>query len=476
MLERWTWSADGSADFRDRSPINITNNVINYSWQKSIKSPAGSASLNVWPTYEGQHLLDAVNPMDVVKIYEFDTLKFQGFVRNVSYSGAITQDGKPQRQGVIQATQMGGLLLESALGFNMSFLDENSDGSPGLQLIEKAGELFEAVSEATLDGDGPFADLITKSIEVWLEAVAELGGAGYQQYFERYINYTSALDSTVAPGIPRELQLYTGTEERLTVWETLQKLVEAPFQEMWMDEGPRVVNIDGNETAINDELSYLVFRTTPFNGYVDNNGTERDLFDGLKSRVIPLDYLVSFNFSRTMDEVYSMYFAIPAGFNVQKPFMATTSQVRTDNRLLTKYLYRPYEQQLFYVRMSDPESTEKGATEKEVLGKAGHAAQTLFNWFQLNDEYANGAVKIMVPNESDDRGEVSKDSIVHDIRIGEKLEVEDINGTFYVESITHNWHYQGAISSDIGVTRGYDRLAGKRMSFANAIFNKERAM
>jgi len=459
-IDRWEWNEDRTANLIDST--DITSKVLGYSWQKSIKNPSGSASINVFPSHEGHHLLDAVSTMDVVRIWEFGTLKFQGFIRNISYSGSIQRDGTPQRNGVIDVTEMIGLLMETAISFNLGFIDPDQADQQTTDLIEASGRVFETVVQAGENGEITYSEIVQTIIDEWLGAVTDMIDAtGYRNYFDTYIDYTLGLSKNAAPGLPRDLnKLFTGMEEQLTMWDILQKLIEAPFHEIWSDEGPRHVSIDGTPTYLSGETSYLIMRKTPFNGAIPfTGGAEEQRFDELEERKIPLDYLVSFNLSRTMDEAYSVFFAVPVALQLNQKYAAVAGNLAINNYTLTRRLYRPMQYNLYYIRSG--EDVSKSDTEF----KARNASWTLKQWFENNSRYLNGTIRMMVPDEKD----------THDIRIGEKASIEGIKGQFYVESVSHKWQYQSTLSADIGLTRGYNYdngPVGEPVELVNSIFSR----
>jgi hypothetical protein len=399
--------------------------------------------------------------MDVVKIWEFDTLKFQGFIRNITYSGAMQTDGKPQRMGVIDATGMTGLLMESAVSFNLGFIDPETTDSKLEALLEAAATLFETVVDSGSDGNTTYSEIVQAVIDGWLSAVDELVGTGYRNYFERYIDYTTGLSSEAAPGLPRDLnKLFTGMEQQLTIWDILQKLIEAPFQELWGDEGPRQVSLDQSPTDLQEEKSYVIMRQTPFNGAISfTTGAKEDRFDAMTERKIPLDYLLSFSWSRTMDESYSVFFAVPVVLQVDQQYAAASGSLAINEETLAKHLYRPLQYNLYYIR-SGGEANSASVSDTER--KASNASQTLKNWFEHNDKYLNGTIRIMVPDETD----------IPDIRIGERVAIEGINGHFYVESVSHTWQYGGTLAADIGLTRGWDYQNQSQVKLVNSIFSR----
>ena len=115
LLDRWEWPAGQLVE-----TLDIKNDLLNYRFQKTIKTPEGTCQMAVLPQRADAHMLDIVKPMDVIRIIEFGTLKFLGYVQRVSYDGAIGADGKPSRTATITCKGMGALLVSASVGFGMS--------------------------------------------------------------------------------------------------------------------------------------------------------------------------------------------------------------------------------------------------------------------------------------------------------------------------------------------------------------------
>jgi hypothetical protein len=242
------------------------------------------------------------------------------------------------------------------------------------------------------------------------------------------------------------------------VWQVLEQLVERPFNEMWIDNGPRTVSIDGKNVNL-PEASCLVFRSTPFDGTVPASGSPGTAFDNLPSLRIDRDHLVSFDLARSMDEVYTFYSVKEAAFQLSDMTRLLLGQAIVDKERLGTYLLKPLVTELFFTRMENPEGSDKEKEQKEMLDIAKRSSQTLYNWFKNNDQYLSGAVSIMVPSDNKD-----------DPKIGQKIEVDGIEGFFYVEGIAHLWSYRGPLRSDLSVTRGFQRNG--RMELTDRIFRR----
>lgn len=431
LLDRWEWPAGKIIE-----TIDIKNDLLNFRFQKTIKTPEGSCQMAVLPQRADSHMLDIVKPMDVVRIIEFGTLKFIGYVQRISYDGAIGADGKPSRTATLTCKGMGALLVSASVGFGMSV----GFGSPDDSFITAAAKMTKAIADAAIDGTS-YAEMASVTINGFYDYLKTVGAKNLVTYLETYVDVSTGLSSKVTPAIPKSFELFTGTEQSITLWNLLDQLVERPFNELWSDNGPRTVSVDGKDVTL-PEKSCLVFRPTPFNGTMAS-GSEGKAFDSLPIVKIDQDHLVSFNLARSMDEVYTFYSVKESAFNFSDIARIMTNQPKFDVDRLGKYLLRPMFAELFFTRVETKEGDKVDGTKGEFETAAKEAAITLYNWFKNNDVYLSGAISMMVPTDS------SKDP-----KIGERIQVYGIEGDFYVEGIAHTWAYMGPLRSDLSVTRG----------------------
>ena len=86
----------------------------------------------------------------------------------------------------------------------------------------------------------------------------------------------------------------------------------------------------------------------------------------------------------------------------------------------------------------------------------------LKNWYSKNDIFTSGVLTFMVPSDSN-----------HDPRIGERVQIEDVNAIFYAESVSHSWSYGAQLQSSVSITRGLNTYGGE-IKLLNKIFKKGR--
>jgi len=466
-VERWDWTARGYVD-----TIDITHAVMNYQWQKTIKSPAGGATITLLPQNKYRHYLDDIDVMDVVKITEFGTLKFIGYIKRVATSGWIDQEGKPHRTCALVCTTLGGYLVESMVSVNMSILRDN------VAFQQAAVFLAENLAKSGTD-PVTYNEAVTLLIQAWqkfiddtLNAEGVTGASLNTQYFNRYIDFTTAMSESETPGYPRELFLFYGEEDEVTLWSILQKLAEVPLNEFFFDNGPRTVHLNGKDIELQEGKEYLIGRPTPFDGTITVNGgaasSAGNAFSVMPFVTIPNQYLLKFELAKSNEDVYSVYLTAPSIYDMSKLELLAAGKATIDDIAYQKYLYRLCNKPLYYITVLD--RTDPGdpdartdARYSGVRDRAQAVSDTLHNWYTNNDQFLSGVIEYMVPANAD-----------IDPRTGQKLKLEGINGFWYIEGITHSWNYKGPLKGSVNVTRGYTSTG--RMKLANRIFRKPQSV
>jgi len=440
FLDRWSFTAT-TLSRRGEGTIDLTNYITNYTFHKTIKNPAGGAELTAFPQSIGKDenlsLFDEVQPLDVIRIFEYGTLKFQGYLRRIQFTGTMNPDGKPTRMAVLSVTGFGGLFSETSLGLTIGDLNENAT-----QFIVAATTLVKAISDAVLDGTS-FNELTVLAINSWFAYIQQIGASAFVDYVSTYLDYTTLVSGRSLGGdLPKSFELFTGTEMQISLWDILQKVIEVPLTELWFDEGPRIVHLDGSDSEVTSQLTYLVLRETPFDNSVEG-GVSTDRFARMQSKQIPIDRLVHFDLAKSMDEAVSVYNVVPAAYDFGDLARSFLGHLQVDELNLAKYLVKQNVFQLNYIRSTEVGTTARADT-RSVEDKMDDVVATFRNWFSKNDQYLSGALKFLVP------------SIAHnDVYIGEKVQMESL-GFLYVEGVSHNWNYGGPILSTLSVTRGYN--------------------
>lgn len=444
IIERWDFV---NGQKKEPTPYNITNFCLSFVFQKSIKTPESLCKLNVLPQYEDINIMDFFNTMDVLFIYEFGVLKWQGYIKNIAFSGFIDGSGKPKRFATISASGFGGLLTMASLGAEVCILLKKGDlfATKAKTLGNKFGDLIKK--------KGLFGDVISVFIDYWREFVTGIGGSAFFNYFDTYIDYKTGTNVSLPAAYPRSVYLFIGTENRVSIFDAITKIIDPPFNEFWIDTGVR------SDLKLTENKTYCVFRRTPFDGTF-MRGYEENLFKALPSLFIPLNHLLRFDLNKTIDETFSFYQAFSDIYDASTLQGLANGIYEKSNENFNKVLYKPLRVPLFYTRLMSTTSTKKDTEANKSNTYAKNMSITLKNWYNNNDKFLSGSFSICVPNKNED-----------DPKIGQKIELEGIEGAFYAESISHFWTYGQVLRSDIAVTRGWNDT--KAIELKNKIFTNK---
>lgn len=452
-IDLWDWPSGSISE-----TIDIAKDLESYRFQKTIKSPEGSCQMSILPQRAETHIMDVISPMDVVRIYEFDALKFVGYVVRVSYDGSIGGDGKPNRKATITCRQFGGLFASASVGMGLGTALGYTDDP----LIANASKLFAAIADSVDEDGTTFEELFTILYNNFRSYLEDIGASNFNTYLDHYYEVGPGLVSATLPAIPRQFRLYTGQEQSLTFWQLAEQIVQRPFNELWMDNGERAVHIDGANIELPRKVC-PVFRPAPFNGTVSDATTDDGgiAWEGVPTVNISSDYLLRFDLARSMEEVFTFYSVKEPTFNLSDMFRLLSGIAKVDEDRVGRYLFKPYITELFYTRVLNSDGDAQQITQGQAETAGEQAAQTLYNWFNRNEDYLSGVIQMMVPSESD-----------LDPRIGQKIRVYGIEGAFYVEGVAHTWNYQGPLKTDLTVTRGYNYERNRRIELKDRIFKR----
>jgi hypothetical protein len=431
--------------------INITKSILNYRFQKSIKTPSGTCQMAIIPQWSDVHIMDTVQVLDVLKIYEFGSLKFVGYVRRISYSGEINRStGEPKREATITAMQFGGLLENAAIGYAYSLAFSGD-------ILNAAAKLNLSLLDASIDGL-KYSEIISLLASNFITFLQQTGAQDFVIYIDKYFDAETGLTSSQIPLLPRQYDIYTGVEQEITFWQIAEQIAQKPFNELWIDNGPRKVFIDGNNIDLQDK-STLIFRPTPFDGTEATVANSTSAFSDLPEVYIDKLHIMRFDLSKSMDEVFTLYSVKEATWQFSDIERVILGQYEIDAKRSGIYLLKPLVTELFYTRFEKAKSTDVEIPTGKVENLSKDYAKTLKAWFQDNDHRLSGALTMIVPEDN---------SI--DPKIGEKVRCYGLDGFFYVEGIAHQWQYEGSLISNLTVTRGWNRT--QEMKLKDKIFKR----
>jgi hypothetical protein len=449
----WDWDSNQPKD-----PKDITIMALSFQWLKSIKNPASRCVLTMLPQFSDSNYLDLMNPMDVIQIYEFDTLKFQGYITRIGASGEILPDGTPSRRVSLYISSFGELISNANLGVSL-FLQSGWNSVPGGTYVKVGVQIAQFVASlaTVMNNNQPYSSALISVIDEWLNFVSEVGAPSFVTYFNYWINYQTGMVGQAIYNTPSDPYLFSPQDNNINLLQIIYKYTQMPFNELFMDCGPRKIYSETDpllsnvvSTDLVNNYDYLINRATLFDGTINDYGTTCNLWSKLIDKVVPSSYIKRFDLNKTMEESYSLYLVAPAIFNPEDFALIAMGTPVIDPVALNKYLLRELHQNLFYKsNMPYPRYQDlqllNDSTPITIIQESKYKAQTLMNWFQYNDQFLSGVVRIEVPSDE-----------TIDPRIGEKISFDNINDAyFYVEGVSHTWTYGGEITSDLTLTRGF---------------------
>jgi hypothetical protein len=477
LVDRWDWITG-----KKRDTIDITDSVLSFTFGKTTRTAMGGGTVSLVPLIyvdkELKHVMDVFEVLDVVRVFEFDTLKFQGYIRRPGTKMSVGTDGIPTRTVTLTITHIGGLLQEAHLGFQLIALRIKDLDTKLKGFNSRIIALVNAIASKMEDGGVLISDIISTVIDEWFVLLDAIGATNYKTFLETYIDFKSGLTPFTAERVlPSSLAFFYDSSGEMSLWNEILKLCEMPFNEIFFDEGQRnffylgsagasTGGINQQGTSVSAGLggnlpaqkTYLIGRQTPFDGTY-RYGTEQDYFKQLPVKTIPLNWINQIDLAKSSEESYSLYLAVPmySGFNELSLLCA--GQAEIDDAMISKYLLRPLTMKLFYATMAKKDATAPAATQKSFDDEMKGAVKSLKNWFQHNDKFLSGVIDIHVPKDP-----------LKDIYIGDKIKLNGIDAYWYVEGLTHSWQYGGALRSSLTVTRGWDYDKDQPIKLTHAIF------
>jgi hypothetical protein len=410
--------------------------LISYSFTESMSDVNGGFSLGLtlekdskWRTW-----LDKLHVMDLVFIYEFDELRFIGYIENIRYSGKIA-GGKPDRKIMISGGNMGRLLSSFKLIMNKFILKFSGDAKSVSATLR--GTLAMKQSE-----NAPVAEILREIYNNFMhwtlmmaEGEGEKGsklGNGIYQMLKKYVDYESKLSKDVRLKYGINVALYNTGENN--IWEIWQNLLVPPVYEMF-----------GRTSK--EEKFELVFRQAPF---------DSDDWRRLTLNTIPLITISDHDLGQSIEQVYTCYVSVLEGgpYPAQMAMLLDQEEdfdfVVIDRDKWKLYGYKPM---IVTHRYYDRDLLDQYADDASLMGEL---TRKLKQWYEYNDEFISGTVSIMTVNPNEWGGKLQNP------QIGEKIGL--MGGEFYVEAATHSWNYKGPMVTKLTISRGYNYINGIMIS------------
>jgi hypothetical protein len=387
--------------------------LLSYSYSESIVSVDSPFTMSVTPEMDKNGLtwLDKISKMDLVFIEEFGKIRYCGVVHDVRYSARMGQDG-PSRGVVISGNGFGHLisLFQLVMDYHLWVNGPSAEtASQQLKvgLANDSGRKLKATLKIIYDS---FITLVTTP------DVGEIN-YGVKILINNYLDLDKGLSDSMEGWYDLAINLYHVGENN--IWQIWQSIIPPPIYELF-----------GRWDC--DACKYVVFaRQSPF------DAADWRALNSTMTSVNPLvltDYDVGCGDSEAKTFFYG---EIPGSELEPKETLAMSEYKATrvaDNKKWPIYSFRPMSILFRFFNRKSENSTD------QVLKRM---AETLYNWYHINDELLNGTISLISIDDA---------AVMKYPTIGTKLSF--LGGEFYIEETERSWKYGDSPRTKLTVTRG----------------------
>lgn len=233
---------------------------------------------------------------------------------------------------------------------------------------------------------------------------------------------------------------YSISPQSESILSIIQQAQNAPFLEFFGDvrSADQLQLIPPPESAADTGISFgpdnatycVILRPTPFNTTSGAPGTAPNLFEQLYQTTVSLKDIITMDYGPDADEILNYYFVYPESY-MQNPSFAAAINT-------------------FFPVVYDPVSIAKYGLRDLQIGILGYGTvlessygnqlgTTLYDWYAKNDTYLFGTITL--------HGNP-------DIRIGQTILIQELNLSFYVESVSHEFIAMTSFHTTLTVSRG----------------------
>lgn len=382
-------------EFSATSENGSGKNLQNYSFQRSIKTITGSFSMTVKESPDipdSEKFLNKVKTFDVVEIYENESLDFRGVITSVSY----TADASSLSRNIsIQGKSIMYLLESLNLNTELTAMVLTGEG------IQTEAEEITLRTETNKGTEVKIKEALTTIYNVFCKVInnnKKLANSGLIAYIKKWIGSDFI-------NIPADMKFYLPlitsffSRDIVTYPDYIRNFLDPNVYEMY--------------EIIRDGKVYLRIRDCPFDSDDWSNITNQ--------MTILSSSLVSYTISKSIDEVYTSFYANVEGSSLSPEYFlkAGDSSVTVTNEKKTAiYGYKP-------LRVTFTGYT----TASKVINseKFQKLAARVSKWYDHMDEFYNGTITILNLKNQEKA------------TIGGKLSFLD--GEFYITGEDHQWSY-----------------------------------
>lgn len=407
---------------------NSQTQLLSYSFSRSVNSLYGEFEIQI---KDNDRLIDKLNPLDVVYIYEKkDKVSFIGIIKTLSLGATA---GAYNKSVYISGVSVGALFEMMNLSTDATSLSffinspKNQEVTDTLTLILqnniKEGKQGLSFKEA-------FNTVYNKFVEVMTnKTYAKIAASGIYSIIKNIFGEPSTFLKSDNLSFYYQIVKNLYDTNEINIYSYFKSLLPEEIYELY-------------ETIENGK-PYLIARRHPFS---------KSDWQTLEKNKIVLDpaLITDYTLSRSCENVYTSFFAMIEGSSLSTDFYKIISSSESGNASFTydldktkKYGYRPLISA--FNEYAKPEITK---AEKDYLNKVfKDLSNELKDWYSKLDEMYTGDVTIIL--NQNDKNTVS---------IGNLVQL--CSGTFYVTQEKHNWNYESPITINYTLERGGNYING----------------
>ncbi len=392
-------------------------NLQNYSFQRSTNTLTGSFSLTVKEDVkvlkEDDYFMNKVSTFDLVEIYEKNEQKldFMGIITSVSYNADASSLSK-----YISIQGKSAIYLLDSLNICMDVtamaISETGIQSEMEDILLTAQNYTDSVKTA-------LQEVYNKFIEIVKKKATNVSNSGLVDFISLCFN-TNNIVKVVPDNLEFVLPLVSTFFNNSVV--TYPQYIQGYFDS----------NIYELFENIENGKQNITLRLKPFD-FTDWNN--------LKTKEIKAIELVSYTFSKSIDQVYTTFYSSIEGSEYSAEYYVRANDknfLEQNNNKLALYGYKPL--RATFSGYQPNQNKDLGIKFKELNKK-------LRNWYENLDEMYSGTITVINLKDEDA------------ITIGNKLSF--IGGEFYITGEDHQWNYGSSPRIIYHVERGGEYKNGK---------------
>lgn len=392
--------------------VDTGKNLINYSFQKSLKTVTGSFSMTVKENVkmaDDKRFLNKVKTFDVVEIYENGELDFRGIITSISY----TADASSLTKTIsIQGRSIMWLLESLNLNTELTAMIVTDNA------IQKEAEDITLKTQLNNGNSTVVKDALKTIYKAFCDVIKKntaLSNSGLIAYINKWIS-NDFIDIPLYQG--KELKFYLPlvtsffSRDVVTYLDYIRGFLDSNIYEMY--------------EVIEDGKVKLRIRDCPFDKEDWINIPKMDIFSST---------LTNYTITKSIDEVYTSFYAAVEGSRLTPEYFIHAGQTGcvVENEEKKKiYGYKPLR-----ATFTGYTTSSKTTIDEE---KFTQLAKRFSKWYDHLDEFYTGTITVInIHNQKK-------------ARIGEKISF--LNGEFYVVGEDHQWSYGNSPKIIYHVERG----------------------